>query len=173
MCIFVINGPFAVGKSTVARLLHREFPLALMIAVDDIRRLYNRFKEFQRDSLLLAEELSRAMARVAASNGRVAIVEGVKAFEKQLEPWNQLGMELGVPVHHVLLWSSKDTVLKRAAARGIAPGSMLSLDLVCWAWDNLDNLRQNRSDIIEFSTEALTPEEIVRALRDRVATTSR
>lgn len=168
MRLFIINGPFAVGKSTVARLLHEQFPLALLITTDDIRRFFNRYREFWRESLPLAEQLSYAMARVALINGHVAIVEGVKVQDAQLEPWAKLATELSIPLHEVMLWSSKETVLKRARDRGIAPGSLLSLDLVAWAWDSLNTLRGQRPNLIECSTEENTPEQIVRTICRRV-----
>lgn len=172
MPLFIVNGPFAVGKSTVAGLLHQQFPLALLVSVDDIRRLYCRYKEFWRESLILAEEMSRAMARVALEKGHTAIIEGVKVYDTQLDPWFELGRELGVPVHEILLWSSKETVLRRARERGIAPTSMLNLDLVAWAWESLEELRGRRTGIIECSTEDQSPEDIVRSICLRIGTQS-
>jgi predicted kinase len=159
-----VNGPFAVGKSTTAKLLHQQAPLSLLIAVDDIRRLLWEFRSHQQESLSLTEEIGRAMARVALLKGHDVVMEGIKVQSKDIDPWIDCAKSVEADVLEILLWTDRETVLRRAAARGYGPGGLLTPELVGRAWDRLNELRAERRGMVELNTEQLAPDQVLQTI---------
>ncbi|HEV2886883.1 MAG TPA: AAA family ATPase, partial [Jatrophihabitans sp.] len=67
--LLLLNGPPGVGKSTLARLLVRDHPLALCLDIDLLRRSIGRWDEHPRESGLLARDIAVAAARVHLLSG--------------------------------------------------------------------------------------------------------
>lgn len=119
--LLLLNGPPGVGKSTMARLLVSEHPLALCLDIDLLRRSLGRWEEHPQQSGLLARDLAVAAARAHLLSGHAVVVAqflGRLAFVERLE---SLAREVGAGFRHLALMDSKDNVIARFLARGCAP----------------------------------------------------
>ena len=117
----LLNGPPGVGKSTLARLLVQEHPLALCLDIDLLRRSLGRWDEHPAESGLLARDLAVATARVHLLSGYPVVVPqflGRLSFVERLE---RLAQELGAAFRHMVLMDSREAVIARFQTRTSAP----------------------------------------------------
>ena len=160
MKFVIINGPCGVGKTSVSKLVHQEWSMSLLLPIDELRRLYSGFRQAREESMMLTNEMGRAMARVSLNHGHSVILEGLKTRQDLLDPWVQLAREHQADVYEYMLWAPKDLVLRRADERGYRPGGLLTPEKVERFWDELDALRTTRPGMIELDAEHHTPKEL-------------
>lgn len=142
--------------------------MSLLLPIDDLRRLYSGFREAREESMMLANETGRAMARIALEHGKDVILEGLKTRDELLDPWVHLAREYNAETFEFMLWASKETALRRADERGYRPGGLLTREKVARFWDDLDALRTHRPDIIELNAEHHTAEEEADIIKRRL-----
>jgi predicted kinase len=121
--LLLLNGPPGVGKSTMARLLVQEHPLALCLDIDLLRRSLGRWHEHPEESGLLARDLALAAARVHLLSGHAVVVPqflGRLTFVERLE---QLAEEVGAPFRHIALMDSRDAAIARFLSRAAGPNA--------------------------------------------------
>jgi predicted kinase len=119
--LLLLNGPPGVGKSTLARLLVRDHPLALCLDIDLLRRSIGRWDEHPRESGLLARDIAVAAARVHLLSGHPVVVAQFLGRLEFVERLERLAQEVGAPFRHIALMDSKEAVIARFLARAAAP----------------------------------------------------
>ncbi|HVW82354.1 MAG TPA: AAA family ATPase [Candidatus Paceibacterota bacterium] len=159
MKLILINGPAGIGKSAVSARLHAELPQSILIDVDELRRSIPEYRERRKESLLLSYEKAREAAAEHLQKGETVIVDKGISFSETLDSFIEIGRRLGAEVCEILLFAAKETLQKRADARGYKPGSLLTRERVGELWDQFDRLRQERPTAVFIDTTNLTAEE--------------
>lgn len=115
--LIVLNGPPAIGKSTLAQRYVEEHPLALNLDIDSVRRLLGRWQDAPNEAGLLARELTLTMARVHLGGGHDVVLPqylGQPAFLQQAE---DVATEAGASFHEFVLMDSRDDAVRRFTER--------------------------------------------------------
>jgi len=118
--LVLLNGPPGIGKSTLARLLVQDRPLALCLDIDLLWRSLGRWDEHLQQSGPLARDLAVAAARAHLTNGHSVVIPqflGRLAFIERLE---ELAWEVDAPFSHIVLMDSKAAAVARFLARASA-----------------------------------------------------
>lgn len=130
--LIVLNGPPAVGKSTLAQLYVDDHRLALNLDIDTVRTMLGQWQT-QRDSGLLARVLVLAMVRVHLVAGHDVVIPQYVADMRFIEELEQVTRELGVGFDEVVLLDSRENMLRRFVERTEAA----ALPAHAWAWEML------------------------------------
>jgi len=115
--LIVLNGPPAIGKSTIARRYVDEHPLALNLDIDSVRRLLGRWQDAPNEAGLLAREMTLTMARVHLRGGHDVVLPqylGQPAFLQQAE---DVAAEAGASFHEFVLMDGRDEAVRRFTER--------------------------------------------------------
>jgi predicted kinase len=169
MKLVILNGPSGVGKSTLAERLHRDMPLSVLIEVDAWRRFISGYREHKEESLTLAYRFSLAAAEACLEAGRSVIVDkAVLDADPFLDSLYALGTKHTADIREFLLIARKETLLKRADERGLAPDSLLTREKVVELGEKAHEFKQSRSQAIVVDTEELSPDAVYDRVRETV-----
>lgn len=164
--IIWINGPYGVGKSTLAEALRDKRPNSFLfdaeLAGDAVREnlpksffreTYEEYPLWHEVCFLLLKELDKTFDGDVFVPMTLKWVESVNAILNRLR-------EAGVPVSHILLEADHDTVHDRILLRGEEEG--------CWCMEQIDeclNCQRELSCDLRLSTEGKTVEELAEQVR--------
>ncbi len=118
-----LNGPPAVGKSTLARRWAEEHPGTLLCDIDAVRRMIGGW-ESHPDSAALSRTVGLAMITEHLRAGHDVVLPQLVALPDQLERFHAAAQSAGASYVVVLLSASVEEVVRRfgerdaAAARG-------------------------------------------------------
>ena len=113
----MLNGPPAVGKSTLARLYADEHPLALNLDIDLIRRQLGRWRENSAQSGLLARKVAIAAARVHLAGSHDVVVPQLVARLAFIEQLEVVARDCGARFCEVFLLDEKEDLRARYRER--------------------------------------------------------
>ena len=157
-----INGPYGVGKSTLAEKLHERDPESFIFDAEAVgnavrdnlpRALYNGavFEAYPLWFSFCAELLRK----ISAGFGGHVYVPMTLVYKDSFARIAQPLAESGVAAKHILLVSTHEIVHDRILARGEDEG--------CWCMENIDLCLKNQrefDDVIRIESTGKTADEL-------------
>lgn len=164
--IIWINGPYGVGKSTLAEALREKCPDSFLfdaeLAGDAVRENLPKqfFRETYEEYPLWHEMCFRMLKELdEVYDGDVFVPMTLKRPDSVEGILNRL-REAGVPVKHILLEADYDTVHDRILLRGEEEG--------CWCMEQIDDCLQCQRQLpcdLRLNTGGKTVEELAEEVR--------
>jgi predicted kinase len=128
--LVLLNGPPAVGKSTVARRYADEHPLTLVLEIDAVRALLGGWLEEWQRSGWAARMIALAMARTHLEAGHDVIVPQLLTRREFAEMLREAAEAAGASFYELTLLDPRDVVVARLAQRSEPAGAFSSRALM-------------------------------------------
>jgi len=128
--LVLLNGPPAVGKSTLARRYADEHPLTLVLEIDVVRALLGSWLEDWQRSGTVAREIALVMARTHLEAGHDVIVPQLLVRRPFVEMLQAAAESVDASFHEFALLDPRDVVLTRLAERDEPVGAFSSRALM-------------------------------------------
>ena len=159
--IIWLNGPFGVGKTTLANLLHQEIPDSILYNPEHLGDFFQEIlpkavcpEDFQ-DYPIWRQTTVQIIRDLATKTGKVIIVPMTVFKKKYYQEIIEQGLREDIYVQHYILVAEKETILDRLNKRTQENNN--------WALKHLDNCLQAFEDQIpgrKIDTGGLTVDEI-------------
>jgi predicted kinase len=128
--LILLNGPPAVGKSTLARRYADAHPLTLVLEIDAVRALLGSWLEDWQRSGHTARVIALAMARTHLEAGHDVIVPQLLTRRPFAEMLRETTEAAGATFYEFALLDPRDVVLARLAERSEPEGTFSSRALM-------------------------------------------
>jgi predicted kinase len=128
--LILLNGPPAVGKSTVARRYADEHPLTLVLEIDVVRALLGSWLEEWQTSGWAARRIALAMARAHLEAGHDVIVPQLLTRRPFVETLRETAESSGATFFEFALLDPQEIVLSRLEQRSEPDGAFSSRALM-------------------------------------------
>ena len=166
--IIWLNGPFGVGKTTLANLLHQEIPDSILYNPEHLGDFFQEIlpkavcpEDFQ-DYPIWRQTTVQIIRDLATKTGQVIIVPMTVFKKEYCQEIIEQGLIEDMCVQHYILVAEKETILDRLNKRTQENNN--------WALKHLDNCLQAFEDQIpgrKIETDSLTVDELAEiVLRD-------
>ncbi len=159
MKLIILNGPCAVGKSSLAIRVHQARPMSLLLDIDSLRRLFSGYKEKREESREASLKLAETMLSACLDMGHDVIIDKMQFDTDVLDRYHEIGKQKGAEVKEVILWASREAVMARASARGYKEGSSFTPEKCEAFWHQIDDLKDKRPNAIVIDTTDLALDE--------------
>ena len=167
MKLIILNGPPGVGKSTVAKKLHDEMPMSLLIEGDEWRRQISHWKEHREASHDLVYAIKIAAADAAFKMGSTVIIDkAVFGSDSTLDALLESAKGNGAAAYEFILNANEETILARTDARGYKPGSTFTRERALELWQKGQDLIARRPNAIVVDTSTLSPEAVYQKVKE-------
>jgi predicted kinase len=124
-----INGPPAIGKSTIAERYTADHPGTLLLDIDRVRMLVGGW---QQDFVGIGEvvrPLAMAMAQAHLSGGRDVVMPQYLGDLREIESFEHVATAAGAEFVEVVLMDGAESIVQRFAERGSSSADEL-LDVI-------------------------------------------
>jgi predicted kinase len=171
--LIVLNGPPAVGKSTMALMYVDDHPMALRIDVDEVRDWLGAWRQAPQAAGLRARALATAMARDHLRAGHDVVVAQLYGRVDHLDELEAVAKEVGASYHEIVLMSNLASTLERFAQRGgprlketlEPPGG---LDSIVELYERVEEMARDRTQATVVTSSpgeiAATYEAVIKAI---------
>ena len=159
--IIWLNGPFGVGKTSLANLLHQEIPDSILYEPELLGDFFQENlpkavcpEDFQ-DYPIWRQTTVQIIRDLATKTGKVIIVPMTVFKKEYYQEIIEQGLREDIYVQHYILVAEKETILDRLGKRTQENNN--------WALKHLDNCLQAFEDQIpgqKIDTDGLTVDEI-------------
>jgi predicted kinase len=115
--LVLINGAPAIGKSTLARRYAQDYPLTLVLDVDQVRQMLGGWVDFPTESGVLARRMAIEMAGIALREGHDVVVPQFLGRADFILSLEDLSERVDADFVEVALLSSREDVARRFSRR--------------------------------------------------------
>lgn len=165
-----LNGPYGVGKSTLAEKLRERTPDSFVFDAEEVGNAVRgntppeRFNGYIFEGYpLWFRFCAELLGEIADRRGRVVYVPMTLVYE---DSFGKIAAPLaarGIEARHILLTSTREIVHDRILARGEDEG--------CWCMENIDLCLDNQRDfrdVIRVASVGRTPDELADEVLERI-----
>jgi predicted kinase len=128
--LVLLNGPPAVGKSTLARRFADEHPLTLVLEIDMVRALLGAWLDEWQRSGTVARVIALAMARTHLEAGHDVIVPQLLARRPFVAELEATAETVDATFYEIALLDPREVVLARLEQRSEPAGAFSSRTLM-------------------------------------------
>jgi predicted kinase len=156
MRLIIINGPWGVGKSTTAALLHHELPSSFHLELDALRRSISGYELDRQKSFYFSLTLALSIIDQCFKDGRDVIIDKMFFDSTVIDQLIAVSNKYNATVHEFILWCDNRTLLERGATRGYSSG-VFSIDKAQRSWELISKLIPTRPQATVLDTNSLSP----------------
>lgn len=126
--LILLNGPPAIGKSTLAQRYVEEHPLALNLDLDSVRRMLGGWHQQPIEAGLLARAMTLEMARVHVGSGHDVVIPQYLGRPQFLEQVEQVAVDTGAEFDEFVLMDGRDNSVRRFLERTAAAEALAHVE---------------------------------------------
>lgn len=163
--LIIINGPAGIGKSTVAKLIHKQVKPSYLLSCDSIRRFLNDYHELPREGRTLRNKVVLSMLEPLLSEHITVVLEQLHTDSVMLNKYRSIASKHHADVYEYFLWiDSEEELLERFRARQKGPtkhpNSSLTEKRISGYWHKMKELVDKREVMTTLNTTQLSPQDV-------------
>ena len=168
MKLIIINGPSGVGKTTLARALHKQMPLCFLLDIDAQTRFISHFEDYREERWQMNLALSTASIEACMKIGRDVIVDKMLYDERILDAFRNIGEKYKAEVHELMIWAEKQEVIRRSDKRGYQKDGVFTPETCVTYWEKVTALKDRRPQAHIVDVTNISAEGVLAYVKDLV-----
>jgi predicted kinase len=116
--LIFMNGPAAVGKSTIAELYAQEHSLALHLKFDELIVMLGQWLAHEDEARELVFSMIQDMVKVHLSSGHDVVMPYLPRSADQIDQMRRVADEAGATFYEISLMTDKQEAVERMMRRG-------------------------------------------------------